>query len=142
MRPRIHKALALPLAAALIVAGAIPALAQEEISPTTISAIERGEAEPMVYLEGALLEAAGDAGSLFSDGTGTIRLDVAEDAGEGLPPLFKLIGIEGALVGDGIDVSRWAELPIFTPAVIVEEPRVIEAFRGWIIAYHSQAPTD
>ena len=124
---------------------AAPTLAQEEtLAPTTISAIERGEIQGMVYLEGAALGAAEDDDDeeyVFSDGTGTIIIDVDESAGEGELPLFELVGIEGTLASDEIDVSRWAVLPIMTPAVIVEEPQVIEAFRGWIIAYGSQAPT-
>ena len=121
---------------------AVPAVAQEEeVATTTISAIERGEAPAMVYLEGAALEQADDDDEyLFSDGTGVIRIDVDSDAGEGELPLFELIGIEGTLASDEIDVSRWAALRIVTPAVIVEEPQVIEAFWGWIVAYGSQAP--
>ena len=95
----------------------------------------------MVYLEGAALEREEDGDEyLFSDGTGTIRIDVDENAGEGELPLFELIRIEGTLASDEIDVSRWALLPIMTPAVIVEEEQVIERFWGWIIAYGSQAP--
>ena len=124
---------------------AAPTMAQEEAqAPTTISAIERGEVQGMVYLEGAALGAAEDDDDeeyVFSDGTGTIIIDVDESAGEGELPLFELVGIEGTLASDEIDVSRWAVLPIMTPAVIVEEPQVIEAFWGWIIAYGSQAPT-
>jgi len=124
---------------------AAPTMAQEEaLAPTTISAIERGEVQGMVYLEGAALGAAEDDDDeeyVFSDGTGTIIIDVDESAGEGELPLFELVGIEGTLASDEIDVSRWAVLPIMTPAVIVEEPQVIEAFWGWIIAYGSQAPT-
>jgi uncharacterized protein YdeI (BOF family) len=122
---------------------AVPAVAQEEgVATTTISAIERGEAQGMVYLEGAALERAGDGGDevLFSDGTGTIRVQVDDDAGEGEMPLFELVGIEGTLAAGEIDVSRWALLRIVTPAVIVEEPQVVEAFWGWIVAYGSQAP--
>ena len=95
----------------------------------------------MVYLEGAALEQTDDDDEyLFSDGTGVITIDVDENAGEGELPLFELIGIEGTVAADEIDVSRWAPLRIVTPAVIVEEPQVIEAFRGWIVAYGSQAP--
>jgi uncharacterized protein YdeI (BOF family) len=132
------------LASSLALVLAAPALAQdEEVPQTTISAIERGEVQSMVYLEGAALGAAEDADDdeyVFSDGTGTITIDVDESAGEGQLPLYELMGIEGTLAGDEIDVSRWAVLPIMTPAVIVEEPQVIEAFWGWIIAYGSQAP--
>ena len=133
------------LASVLALVLAAPAVAQEEtLDPTTISAIERGEVQGMVYLEGAALGAAEDDGDdeyVFSDGTGTITIDVDEDAGEGELPLYELIGIEGTIASDEMDVSRWAVLRIMTPAVIVEEPQVIEAFRGWIIAYGSQAPT-
>ena len=76
------------------------------------------------------------------DGTGTITIDVNESAEAGPPPLFELIGVAGTLASDEIDVSRWALLPIMTPAVIVEEPQVIDAFWGWIIAYGSQAPAE
>ena len=129
-------------AALLALVVAVPALAQEEVEQTTISAIERGEAEAMVYLEGAALEQDpdGDDEFLFSDGTGTIRIDVDESAGDGPLPLFELVGIEGTLAGEELDVSRWSLLPIMTPAVIVEEPQVIEAFWGWIVAYGGQAP--
>lgn len=121
---------------------AVPAVAQaEEVATTTISAIERGEAPVMVHLEGAALERTADDGVyLFSDGTGVIEIGVDTSSAEAGLPLFELIGIEGTTAGDVIDVSRWAQLRIMTPAVIVEEPRVIEAFRGWIIAYGSQAP--
>ena len=129
-------------AALLALVLAAPAMAQEAVEPTTISAIERGETEAMVYLEGAALEQdPGDEDEyLFSDGTGTIRIDVDESAGDGPLPLFELVGIEGTIASDEIDVSRWSLLPIMTPAVIVEEPQVIEAFWGWIVAYGSQAP--
>jgi uncharacterized protein YdeI (BOF family) len=120
---------------------AAPAVAQEEVAKTTISAIERGEAQAMVYLEGAALERTGDDDEyLFSDGTGVIRLDVDTSAGDGPLPLFELIGIEGTVASDEIDVSRWVLLRIMTPAVIVPEEQVIEAFWSWIIAYGSQAP--
>ena len=130
------------LASIVALALAVPVVAQEaEVAKTTISAIERGEAESMVYLEGAALEQSEDDDEyLFSDGTGTIRIDVDPNAGEGEFPLFELVGIEGTVASSEIDVSRWALLPIVTPAVIVEEPRVIEAFWGWIVAYGSQAP--
>lgn len=135
--------LSLGLAATLAVAMAAPALAQEEdVAKTTISAIDRGEAQAMVYLEGAALAQLDEEEFLFSDGTGTITIDIDESAEAGLPPLFELIGITGAVASDEIDVSRWALLPIMTPAVIVEEPQVIDAFWGWIIAYGSQAPTE
>ena len=137
-----------PIARSLLVAIAAlalaaPAMAQaEEVGQTTISAIERGETEAMVYLEGAALyrEEGDDDEYVFSAGTVTITIDVDEAAGEDPLPLFELIGIEGTLASDEIDVSRWALLPIMTPAVIVEEPQVIDAFWGWIVAYGSQAP--
>jgi hypothetical protein len=130
------------LASVAALAIAVPAVAQsEEVATTTISAIERGEAQAMVYLEGAALEQTADGGGyLFSDGTGVIEIDLDTSSAEAGPPLFELIGIEGTTAGDTIDVSSWAPLRIMTPAVIVEEPQVIEAFRGWIIAYDSQAP--
>ncbi len=131
----------LTMALALAAPVAAPVAAQEDVAKTTISAIERGEAQGMVFLEGAALEQIDDDEEyLFSDGTGTIRIDVDEDAGEGELPLFELIGIEGTVASDEIDVSRWALLPIVTPAVIVPEEQVIEAFWGWIVAYGSQAP--
>jgi uncharacterized protein YdeI (BOF family) len=122
---------------------AAPAVAQDEgLAQTTISAIERGEVQGQVYLEGAALGRADDddAELIFSDGTGTIIIDLDDSVAEGQLPLFELVGLEGTLASDEIDVSRWALLPIMTPAVIVEEPQVIEAFWGWIIAYGSQAP--
>lgn len=128
------------LASAVALLLAVPAVAQEEgVATTTISAIERGEAQGMVHLEGAALEQTDDE-YLFSDGTGTIRVQVDENAGDGEMPLFELVGIEGTLAAGEIDVSRWALLRIVTPAVIVEEPQVVEAFWGWIVAYGSQAP--
>ena len=136
-----------PIARSLLVsmaavALAVPVVAQEEqVAKTTISAIERGEAEAMVYLEGAALYQGDDADEyIFSDGTGSIAIDVDDVDGEGELPLFELIGIEGTLESDEIDVSRWAPLPIMTPAVIVEEPQVIDAYWAWIVAYGSQAP--
>jgi len=134
---RITRVLA-TLTVALAIAA--PVAAQEEVETTTISAIERGEAEATVYLEGAALEQLDDEEYLFSDGTGVITIDVDADAGEGELPLFELIGVEGTVASDEIDVSRWALLPIVTPAVIVPEEQVIEAFWGWIVAYGSQAP--
>ncbi len=122
---------------------ATPAVAQDEgLAQITISAIERGEVQGQVYLEGAALGRADDddAELIFSDGTGTIIIDLDDSVAEGQLPLFELVGLEGTLASDEIDVSRWALLPIMTPAVIVEEPQVIEAFWGWIIAYGSQAP--
>ena len=121
---------------------ALPAAAQEQLEQTTIAAIERGEAEAMVYLEGAALEQTDDDEFLFSDGTGVVTIHVDEDAGDGPPPLFKLIGIEGTMDSDEIDVSAWTLLPIVTPAVIVPEEEVMAAFRGWIVAYGSQAPAE
>jgi uncharacterized protein YdeI (BOF family) len=128
--------------AVLAVGLAAPAVAQtEEVAPTTISAIERGQAEAMAYLEGAALEQIDDEGEyLFSDGTGVITIVIDESGAEGGLPLFELIGIEGTVAEDAMEVSHWARLRIVTPAVIVEEPQVIEAFRGWIVAYGAQAP--
>jgi uncharacterized protein YdeI (BOF family) len=131
----------LALVLSLALATALPLAAQEEVAGSTISAIARGEAEPMVYLEGAVLAGIDDR-YLFSDGTGVIAIDVDPAAGEGPVTPFELIGVEGTIVDGGVAVSRWARLPILTPAVIVEEPQVIEAFRAWIIAYGSQASTD
>ena len=129
------------LVSVMALALAAPAVAQEEVAKTTISAIERGETVGTVYLEGAVLEQTDDGDEyMFSDGTSVIKIDVDESAGGGDLPLFELIGIAGQVASDEIDVSRWAVLPIVTPAVIVEEPQVIEAFWGWIIAYGSQAP--
>jgi uncharacterized protein YdeI (BOF family) len=130
------------LVSAMALVLAVPAVAQEEVATTTISAIERGEASGTVYLEGAALYVAEDDDDeyVFSDGTGSIVIDVDDDAGEGELPLFELISIEGTVASGEIDVSRWAPLRIVTPAVIIEEPQVIEAFWGWIVAYGSQAP--
>lgn len=128
-------------AAALALALAAPVVAQDEVAKTTISAIDRGEVSGAVYLEGAALERTDDDDEyLFSDGTGVITIDVDSNAGEGEVPLFELIGIEGTVASDEIDVSRWEPLRIVTPAVIVPEEQVIEAFWGWIVAYGSQAP--
>jgi uncharacterized protein YdeI (BOF family) len=137
---RMARSVAVALLAVGLAAAAVAEA--EEVAPSTISAIERGEAEAMAYLEGAAL-ARTDEGSeyLFSDGTGVITIVVDENAGEGDLPLFELIGIEGTIASDQIEVSRWARMRIVTPAVIVEEPQVIEAFRGWIVAYGAQAPT-
>lgn len=139
-----RRSLALPIAAALSLALAVPALAQEEAPKTTISRIDAGEAIGMVYLEGAALEQAGDAEYLYSDGTGVITIDIGTDTltTEAEVPLFTLIGVEGTVADDEIDVSRWEVLPIMTPAVIVSEEQVIETFWGWIIAYGSQAPVE
>ncbi|MEA2025791.1 MAG: NirD/YgiW/YdeI family stress tolerance protein [Chloroflexota bacterium] len=139
-----RRTLALPVAAALSLALAVPALAQDEAQKTTISRIDAGETIGTVYLEGAALEQVENEAYLFSDGTGVIALDISIDtsAAEAEVPLFTLIGIEGSVAGDEIDVSRWEVLPIMTPAVIVEEEQVIEAFWGWIIAYGSQAPVE
>jgi hypothetical protein len=130
------------LSLALCATVATPVAAHEGAEETTISAIERGETHDLVYLEGAALDQIDDEGFLFSDGTGAISIDVDEDTEAGLPPLFELISIEGTLAGDGIDLSHWEAVPIFTPAVIVEEPQVIDAVWNWIIAYDSQAPDE
>lgn len=128
-------------AAALALAVAAPVAAQAEVAQTTISAIERGEAEAVVYLEGAALYQEDDEDEyLFSDGTGVVMIDVDDADGGGELPLFELMGIEGRVAGDEIDVSRWVPLRIVTPAVIVPEEQVIEAYQGWIVAYGSQAP--
>jgi uncharacterized protein YdeI (BOF family) len=135
-----------PIARSLLVclaalALAAPAVAQEdEATKTTISAIERGESEAMVYLEGAAIYREDEDEYVFSDGTGSIAIDTDEVDGDEALPLFELIGIEGTLEADEIEVSGWTLLPIMTPAVIVEEPQVIESFWGWIVAYGSQAP--
>ena len=126
--------------AALALTLALPVLAQDEAPPTTISSIDRGEASGTVYLEGAALEQIEGERYVFSDGTGVITIDIDTASAEADVPLFELIGIEGAVASDEIDVGGWELLPIMTPAVIVEEPQVIEAFWGWIIAYGSQAP--
>lgn len=128
------------IAAALALAVAAPLAAQEEVARTTISAIERGEAEAAVYLEGAALYREEADEYVFSDGTGAIVVDIDDADGEGELPLFELIGLEGTLVDEEIEVLRWAPLRIVTPAVIVPEEQVIEAYRGWIVAYGSQAP--
>jgi len=135
-----RRTLSMSLAAALTLTLAVPALAQDEPEKTTISRIDAGEAAGAVYLEGAALEQVTGDRYLFSDGTGTIRIDLDESADEGELPLFELVGIAGTVVGDEVEVTTWALLPIMTPAVIIEEPQVIEAFWGWIIAYGSQAP--
>jgi uncharacterized protein YdeI (BOF family) len=134
-----HRALAACLAVALSVAIAAPALGQDEAKPTTISKIDAGEVAGVVYLEGAVLERLDDEEYLFSDGTGVISIDIDTSTADTDLPLFTLIGIEGSVASDEIDVRRWEPLRIFTPAVIVSEPQVIEAFQGWIVAYGSQA---
>jgi len=136
------RAAAIPLAAAMALLIATSALAQDEAQPTTISAIDRGEVTGLVSLEGSALEQTDDDEYLFSDGTGVIAIEVSIDASdaEDEVPLFTLIGIEGTVATDEIDVTAWAPLGIMTPAVIVPEEQVIEAFWGWIIAYGSQAP--
>ena len=138
------RAAAIPLAAAMALLITTSALAQDEAQPTTISAVDRGEVTGLVNLEGSALEQTADDEYLFSDGTAVIAIEVSMDASEveAEVPLFTLIGIEGTVVNDGIDVTAWAPLGIMTPAVIVPEEQVIEAFWGWIIAYGSQAPVE
>ena len=136
----IASALATSLAAGLAIAVSTPAIALEVLPVTTVSAIEAGEASGTVYLEGAALEQHDDEEYLFSDGTGSVVIDIDTSNAETDLPLFTLIGIEGTVASDEIDVSSWEPLRIFTPAVIVNEPQVIEAFQGWIVAYGSQAP--
>jgi|GEM_PF-3714464 len=140
MSPLSRRMVPISVAAVLAIASAVPAVAQEEVATSTISAIERGEAPANVYLLGAALEQVDDDEYLFSDGTGVITIDVDEPASEDELPLFELIGIGGTVDSGEVDVTRWELLPIVTPAVIIEEPQVIDAFRGWIIAYGSQAP--
>jgi uncharacterized protein YdeI (BOF family) len=130
----------LTLAMALVVAA--PVMAAEGAAKTTISAIDRGEAADEVRLEGAALEPLDDSAYVFSDGTGAISIRLAADASEEELPLFKLVSVEGIVGEDGVTVSSWELVPIFTPAVIVEEPQVIDAFWNWIIAFDSQAPAE
>ena len=128
-------------AAALALAVAAPVAAQEEVAQTTNSSIDRGEAEAVVYLEGAALYQEDDEDEyLFSDGTGVVMIDVDDADGGGELPWFELMGLEGRVAGDEIDVSRWGPLRIVTPAVIVPEEQVIEAYQGWIVADGSQSP--
>ena len=61
------------LTSASLLTVAVPVLAQDETPPTTISAIDRGEATGDVYLEGAALERLDDDEYLFSDGSGVIE---------------------------------------------------------------------
>jgi len=140
MTPSFHRVLAAGPALALSIAIGAPVLAQDEAAPATISQIDAGEATGTVYLEGAALERIDDDEYLFSDGTGVIELDINTSAADAEVPLFTLIGVDGTVASDEIDVTNWAPLEIFTLAVIVSEPQVIEAFQGWIVAYGSQAP--
>lgn len=140
MTPSFHRVLAAGLALALSIAIGAPVLAQDEATPSTISQIDAGEATGTVYLEGAALERTDDDEYLFSDGTGVIEIDIDTSAADAEVPLFTLIGVDGTVASDEIDVTNWAPLEIFTLAVIVSEPQVIEAFQGWIVAYGSQAP--
>jgi len=142
MMLRTRRSLALPVTAALSLALAGPALAQEEAPKTTISRIDTGEVIGAIYLEGAALERVDDEQYLFSDGTGAIDIEINTPTTEAEVPLFTLISVEGSVTDDEIDVSHWEVLPIVTPAVIVSEEQVIEAFWGWIIAYGSQAPVE
>ena len=137
------RAAAIPLAATMALLITTSALAQDEAQPTTISAIDRGEATGLVSLEGSALSQIDDDEYMFSDGTGVIEISIDATDAEVDVPLFTLIGIEGTVVTDEIDeidVTAWAPLEIMTPAVIVPEEQVIESFWGWIIAYGSQAP--
>ena len=121
---------------------ALPAAAQEQ-EPTTISAIERGDAQGEVLLVGATLEQTDDDEEyFFSDGTGTIKLDIDTSTASVPVPLYELIGVTGTVASDEVDVSSWELLPIMTPAVIVPEEDVIGAFQGWIVAYGSQEPVE
>lgn len=130
------------LFAAVGLVAALPVMAQEGASETTISAIDRGEAAADVYLQGAALEQLETGTFVFSDGTGAIDIHLDEPADEAELPLFKLISIEGTVDDTGVAVSSWELVPVFRPAVIVEEPQVIDAFWNWIIAFDSQAPTE
>lgn len=126
------------LATAMALGAPASTLAQDDAGPTTISAIQRGEVAGQVMLEGSALAQISDEAYMFSDGSGVIVIDVSDAQAD--VPSFTLIGLEGTAAGDEIDVTDWAPLEIMTPAVIVPEEQVIEAFRGWIIAYGSQAP--
>jgi uncharacterized protein YdeI (BOF family) len=139
-RSRRLPAAGILIAAVMTMGIATSSLAQEDAGPATISAIERGEVAGQVRLEGSALARLSDEDYMFSDGSGVIVIDIdTTDAGTDLP-LFTLIGLEGTVASDEVDVTTWAPLGIMTPAVIVPEEDVIKAFRGWIIAYGSQAP--
>ena len=130
----------LVIASLFVAALSLPALAQDNPEPTTISVIEREDISGEVYLEGAALEQVDDDEYFFSDGTGTIKLDFDSSSAELPVPLYELIGVKGTVASDEIDATEWALLPIMTPAVIVPEEDVIRAFQGWIVAYGSQEP--
>lgn len=149
-----RRMLVLPLLVVLASGTIAPASAQDGMATSTISAIERGEAQGSVYLEGAILAQLAEERYLFSDGTGVIEITLAGDpdgddpVAESAPPSeaavpdFTLIGLEGTTDGDGVAVERWRMLRIVVPAVIVPEVEVIEAFRDWIVAYGGQAPPE
>jgi uncharacterized protein YdeI (BOF family) len=134
--------LALATVSVLAVALAAPALAQTEREPTTISAIQRGDASGEVFLVGSALFADSDDEYVFSDGSGTIALEVDRSDDLGPLPLFELIGLVGEVDGGEVEVSSWEFLPIMTPAVIVPEEQVIADFQGWIVSYGSQEPAE
>jgi uncharacterized protein YdeI (BOF family) len=134
-------ALSLPLAAALAVALAAPVMGQDAPQETTISQIDSGAVAGLVALEGAALAQVDDEEYLFGDGTGVIKIDINTSSAEAEVPLYTLIGIEGMVASDEIDVSAWAELPIIKPAVITTEQQTIDAFWNWIITYSSQDPS-
>lgn len=134
------RAAALSVAVAMTLVATTTTLAQGEVQPTTISAIEQGEVAGSVSLVGSALAQTGDGEYGFSDGTGVYTISIDASNAQIAVPLFSMISVEGMVAGVEIDVTSWAPLDILTAAVIVPEEQVIEAFQGWIIAYGMQAP--
>ena len=64
-----------------------------------------------------------------------VALGMGEDSVEALREVGRLLAFLKEPDPPRGMKQAWETLPIFKPAVIVEEPQVIEAFRGWIIAY-------
>ena len=94
-----RRSLALPIAAALSLALAVPALAQQEAPKTTISRIDAGEAVGTVYLEGAALEQIDGEAYLFSDGTGMIVLEI-ENVPASAVPMNQAVDVFGEVDTD------------------------------------------
>lgn len=139
MNARARRSLiGLLLTAVALVVSATPVLGQEEGPTVTVAAIKAGIVDGEVSLQGAALAREDDGGYWFSDGTDVVRIDVGTDSGVAELPLLRLIGIEGAVAGDGIDVSSWSELEIMVPAVIRTPQEAIDAFWSWIITQNSQ----
>lgn len=137
MAARMTVSLVMALAALALGPGG-GAAASEGPQQVTISTIEPAGPERSVYLEGAALAQLDGQTYLFSDGTGTLAIDLEAASPDAALPLFTLLGVEGTVRPEGLAVSEWQPLRVVIPAVVVPQEEVIDAFWEWIVRYGSQ----